>query len=58
MHKFQQVSVQGVPLKMLTLLTSEQQEGRICLWSEKLPVWTQIHTGQITAREVTADGNS
>lgn len=28
MHKFQQASVQGVPLKMLTLLTSEQKEGR------------------------------
>lgn len=27
MHKFQQASLQGVPLKMLALLTTEQQEG-------------------------------
>lgn len=28
MDKLQQASVQGVPLKMLALLTTEQQEGR------------------------------
>lgn len=28
MHKFQQASIQGVPLKMLALLTTEQQECR------------------------------
>lgn len=28
MHKFQKASVQGVPLKMLALLTREQQERR------------------------------
>lgn len=45
MHKFQQASIQGVPLKMLALLTTEQQESRTlslehgAIWMDQDPHW-------------------